>query len=270
MQRSIDDVLGDHPLLPVAWAAGTAAGSFLLDQRPEDLAIESKSTPVDAVTEMDRGSEDIIVESIIGARPEDGLLGEEGGERHGTSGVRWVVDPLDATVNYLYRIPFWAVSIAAETSAGTEVGVVVAPALGESYLAARGHGAWRVREGVARPMHVGQCAGLSMALVGTGFGYQPSRRAEQARVVQGLITQVRDIRRIGCAALDLALLADGHLDGFYELGLNRWDIAAGALIAQEAGARVGSLESADIYGSTFVGAIPGIYEPLQAALAAVS
>lgn len=213
MPRPLADLLSAHPLLPVAWEAGVRAGAFLLDERPADLSIEAKSTPVDAVTEMDRGSEERIIETILAARPHDGVLGEEGGERPGTSGVRWVVDPLDATVNYLYRIPYWAVSIGAETADGVQAGVIAAPALGESYVTARGHGAWRVTGDVATPMRAGTCADLSMALVGTGFGYRPERRLAQAAVVHRLIHQVRDIRRIGCAALDLALLADGHLDG---------------------------------------------------------
>jgi myo-inositol-1(or 4)-monophosphatase len=263
---SLPELLSRHPLVGLAWKAAGAAAAFLHDERPDALAIDTKSSPTDAVTEMDRGAEARLIEILLGARPTDGLLGEEGGERPGTSGVRWVVDPLDGTVNYLYRIPSWAVSVAAEVGGGSEIGVVVAPALGEAYIGIRGGGAWSIEGDEAWPMAVRECGSLANALVSTGFGYCAKRRAEQAAVVLGLAPLVRDFRRAGAAVVDLCWLARGRLDGHYESGLNRWDIAAGGLIAAEAGAIVAGLRSADPNVGTFVAAVPGINEEFRAAL----
>lgn len=263
---SLPELLSRHHLVGLAWEAAGAAAAFLHDERPEALAIDTKSSPTDAVTEMDRGAEARVIEILLGARPTDGLLGEEGGERPGTSGVRWVVDPLDGTVNYLYRIPSWAVSVAAEVGGGSEIGVVLAPALGEAYIGIRGGGAWSIQGDEAWPMVVRECGSLANALVSTGFGYSAERRAEQAAVVQGLAPLVRDFRRAGAAVVDLCWLARGRLDGHYESGLNRWDIAAGGLIAAEAGAIVAGLRSADPNEGTFVAAVPGINDEFRAAL----
>ena len=262
------DLLVRHRLLGLAWKAANAAAAYLHDERPDALVVDTKSSPTDAVTEMDRGAEARLIEMLLGARPADGLLGEEGGERPGTSGVRWVVDPLDGTVNYLYRIPSWAVSVAAEAEGESEIGAVVAPALGEAYIGIRGGGAWSIEGDRARPIAVRECSSLANALVSTGFGYSAERRAEQAAVVLGLAPLVRDFRRGGAAVVDLCWLARGRIDGHYERGLNRWDIAAGGLIALEAGAMVGGLRSADPYEGTFVAAVPGIDVELRAALGA--
>ena len=264
--RPLADILELHPLLPTAWAAATRAADFLVHERGSSLTVMSKTSPVDAVTAMDIGAEERVVSRILEDRPEDAILGEEGGERAGTSGVRWIIDPLDGTVNYLYRFPDWAVSIAAEDQASTLLGVIVAPLLNEAYVGLRGRGSWVVHGDVADEMRVGTCADLSRALVGTGFGYLQERRLVQGRVVAQLLGEVRDIRRRGAATLDLVALARGRLDGYYELGLQPWDYAAGALIAAEAGARVGSLDSEDVSEGTFVGAVPSIFEPLREAL----
>ena len=264
--RPLADILELHPLLPTAWAAATRAADFLVHERGSSLTVMSKTSPVDAVTAMDIGAEERVVSRILEDRPEDAILGEEGGERAGTSGVRWIIDPLDGTVNYLYRFPDWAVSIAAEDQASTLLGVIVAPLLNEAYVGLRGRGSWVVHGDVADEMRVGTCADLSRALVGTGFGYLQERRLLQGRVVAQLLGEVRDIRRRGAATLDLVALARGRLDGYYELGLQPWDYAAGALIAAEAGARVGSLDSEDVSEGTFVGAVPSIFEPLREAL----
>lgn len=270
MTRPPDEIAALHPLLPLAWTAATQAGRFLADERPEDLIVESKSTPVDAVTEMDRGAEQRIIDVLMGARPADGILGEEGGERLGTSGIRWVVDPLDGTVNYLYRFPDWGVSVAAEEGGVAIVGVIDAPMLDETYVGIRGHGAWSVQDGRAARLWAGSCPDLAQALIGTGFGYSAERRAWQGDVLRGLLPQVRDIRRRGAATIDLVSLARGQLDGFYEFGLNPWDYAVGALIAQEAGIRVGSLMDDDFSVGTFVAAVPSVFDALRAAVRAVS
>ncbi|MFM8352572.1 MAG: inositol monophosphatase family protein, partial [Actinomycetales bacterium] len=206
------DLLALHPLAPLAWQAGTQAGDLLRDGRPVTLDVMTKSTPTDVVTEMDRRSEQLIVDLITSQRPQDAILGEEGGERPGTSGVRWVVDPLDATVNYLYRLPLWGVSVAAEVDGQVEVGVVIAPDLQDGYLGIRGQGSWRLMGERAVANQVSSCQELSQALVTTGFGYSPQQRARHAHVVNSLLPDVRDIRRTGCAVVDFCWLASGRLD----------------------------------------------------------
>jgi myo-inositol-1(or 4)-monophosphatase len=260
------DVLERHHLLGLAWHAAEAAAAFLANDRPAELAVDTKSSPTDAVTEMDRGAEARLIDALLGARPHDGLLGEEGGERPGSSGVRWVVDPLDGTVNYLYGMPSWAVSVAAEEDGECVVGVVVAPMLGEAYVGILHGGAWRITGGLAHRITVRECESLSRALVSTGLGYSAQRRSEQARVMLDLAPLVRDFRRVGAAVLDLCWLAEGRLDAHYEEGLNRWDIAAGGLIAAEAGALVGGLRSTDRYEGVLVAAVPAIDGELRSAL----
>jgi myo-inositol-1(or 4)-monophosphatase len=266
--RPLTEILDLHPLLPLAWRAAGAAGRFLSDERPRLLTVDTKSSPTDSVTKMDRNAEAIISAALLGPRPDDGLLGEEGGERLGTSGVRWIVDPLDGTVNYLFELPMWGVSIAAEEDGVVTVGVVLTPEFDEGYIGVLGHGAWRVVGPDAHPLRASACTSLPEALVATGFGYAAERRRAQSETVTGLITQIRDVRRIGAAVIDLCWLARGRLDGYYERGLNEWDYAAGALIAREAGAVVTGLNDDDL--STFVLACaPGIAEDLRAALVAL-
>lgn len=261
----LTEVLATHPLLPTAWQAGWSAGLFLRDQRPDSLAVETKSTPTDAVSEMDRGAEALIVDLLLGRYPEDGFLGEEGGERSGSSGRRWVVDPLDGTVNYLYGIPLWGVSIALEEQGTTTLGVVVLPESDEAYVAVRGHGSWHVSRDSARRLAGSRADRLAQALVGTGFSYSAERRSAQAAVVQQLIHQVRDVRRSGCAVVDLCWLAEGHLDAHYEFGLNAWDLAAGALICREAGMVVSGDEGGE--PGLVLAASPGVSAELTAVLA---
>jgi fructose-1,6-bisphosphatase/inositol monophosphatase family enzyme len=193
------------------------------------------------VSDADRDAEVLIRDLLAAERPGDGLLGEEGSLVQGSSGRRWVVDPLDGTTNYLYRFPAWVVSVALEDGSspsggtgGALVGVVHDPLRGETFAARRGRGATRngaqiVASGAQR---------LDGALIGTGFGYAAERRAAQAEVAARVLPRVRDIRRAGAAALDLCMVACGRLDGYYERGLNEWDWAAGSLIASEAGATV--------------------------------
>ncbi|MDO9485096.1 MAG: inositol monophosphatase family protein [Actinomycetota bacterium] len=265
------DLLSSHELLPIGWAAAVEAALFLRDERPSALQVDTKSTAVDAVTEMDRGAEALLITRLLGSRPQDGFLGEEGGERPGTSGVRWVVDPLDGTVNYLYRIPMWSVSVAAEIDEQSVIGIVVAPEFDEAFVGIAGAGAWLVRGALSgpqsvEPMAVGECATLEMAMVATGFGYSSQRRQEQAAVMLAMAGQVRDFRRMGGAAIDFCWLARGRLDGYYERGLARWDVAAGALIAQEAGAQISGLWGESVYEETMVAAVPGIAQSLRRAL----
>ncbi|MGW1077473.1 inositol monophosphatase family protein [Streptomyces sp. NPDC002537] len=253
-------------LLAVALEAADRAGALLRDGRPADLGVAAtKSSPIDVVTEMDIAAEKLITGFLAERRPDDGVLGEEGASSAGTSGVRWVVDPVDGTVNYLYGLPSWAVSIAAELDGEAVVGVVTAPMRGETYRAVRGEGAFMGD----RRLRVRPAPSLDQALVGTGFGYLTARRAAQAEVVRALLPEVRDIRRGGSAAIDLCDVACGRLDGYYERGLNPWDYAAGALIAREAGALTGGRPGAPVSPELTVAASPGLFEVLQPRLEAL-
>ncbi|MGW1915387.1 inositol monophosphatase family protein [Streptomyces sp. NPDC002076] len=255
-------------LLELAQEAARRAGELLRDGRPADLAVaRTKSSPIDVVTEMDIAAEKLITDLISGRRPDDGFLGEEGASVAGTSGVRWVIDPLDGTVNYLYGLPTWAVSIAAEQDGETVAGVVAAPMRGETYHAVRGGGAWATGawEG-ERALACRPAPPLDQALVSTGFNYVAEVRAHQAEVAGRLIPLLRDIRRSGSAAVDLCDVACGRLDGYYERGLNAWDFAAGDLIAREAGALVGGRPGERPSRDLTVAGSPGVFQPLQGLL----
>jgi myo-inositol-1(or 4)-monophosphatase len=257
-------------LLRIAGDTAAEAGRLLAtwrgDGRPEVL--HTKSSPTDIVTEMDRKSEALITARIRAARPGDTILAEEGGQSPGASRqVRWIVDPLDGTVNYMYGLRDWAVSIAAEVNGTVIAGVVEIPRHGETFTAMTGQGAWLHRDGTTIALRCTSCETLSQALVGTGFGYDPARRQVQGQVVAALLPRVRDIRRGGSAAVDLCSVAAGLLDAFYERGLNPWDYAAGGLIAREAGALVGGLAGKAESTSMVVAAGPGLFPVLADALA---
>jgi myo-inositol-1(or 4)-monophosphatase len=200
-------------------------------------SVAVKSSSVDVVTAVDTDSERLIVERLTTARPGDGVLGEEGGARTGTTGVRWVVDPIDGTVNFLYGVPAYAVSIAAEVDGVVRAGAVLNAATGELFTATAGGGAHLSSPSHPEPVRLRGNApsSLEQTLVATGFGYGVEQRRAQGAVVARLLPQVRDIRRFGSAALDLCAVAAGRVDAYYELHLNRWDYAAGALVAAEAG-----------------------------------
>lgn len=262
------DAADAEELLDLAVSAAKAAGAFLLESRPAHLAFATKSTPTDVVTAMDTGAERLIASALRAARPGDVILGEEGQSNQPTGStngqrVRWIVDPVDGTVNYLYAIPQWAVSIAAEVDGEVEAGVVYDPSKNELYTAVRGLGAERNGEAIS----VSACVDLSQALIGTGFGYDSRRRASQARVLPRVLPVVRDIRRLGAASLDLCAVACGRLDGYYERGLNLWDYAAAALVATEAGALVGGLEGNPPSSEFLLAATPGVFRPLHDVLA---
>ncbi|MFF4707724.1 inositol monophosphatase family protein [Streptomyces sp. NPDC001288] len=252
-------------LLRLAQEAAARAGELLRDGRPADLAVaRTKSSPIDVVTEMDIAAEKLITDLISAHRPDDGFLGEEAASTEGTSGIRWVIDPLDGTVNYLYGLPTWAVSIAAEQDGETVAGVVAAPVRGETYHAVRGGGAWATGawEG-ERELRCRQAPPLDQALVSTGFNYVTEVRTHQADVAARLIPLLRDVRRSGSAAIDLCDVACGRLDGYYERGLNAWDWGAGDLIAREAGALTGGRPGERPSRALTVAATPGVFEPLQ-------
>ncbi|MFA1538632.1 inositol monophosphatase family protein [Actinomadura monticuli] len=256
-------------LLELAAATAREAGRMLVDKRPADGpdVVQTKSSPTDVVTQMDRAAEQLIIERIRAARPDDAFLGEEGGTRAGGSGVRWVVDPIDGTVNYLYDLPDWAVSIAAEVDGEAVAGAVEIPRRGESYTAVRGGGALLHTASGTRELRVNARVPLGRALVATGFGYDAGRRAGQARVLTGVLPNVRDIRRGGSCCVDLCSLAAGRVDAYYERGVQAWDVAAGALIVQEAGGRVEGLHGAPASPELTVAAGPGTFEALHDLLA---
>jgi myo-inositol-1(or 4)-monophosphatase len=253
-------------LLALAVEVAAAAGRLLVEGRPDGLGVAAtKTSPVDIVTEMDTAAERLIISRLRQARPGDAFLGEEGGQSGvapgpaGRAQVTWVIDPIDGTVNYLYRIPAWAVSIAAQVEGRSVVGVVHSPPLGETYTAIRGGGAFCG----GRRLAVNPDVPLDRALVGTGFGYEAARRSGQARILRSVLPAVRDIRRAGSAALDLCAVAAGRLDAYYERGVQLWDIAAGSLIAEEAGARVGGLAGAEASPELTIAAAPALFEALH-------
>ncbi len=227
------------------------------------LEISAKSTPTDLVSEVDVATERLIRDRLHAARPGDAILGEEGGEGEGSSGMRWVVDPLDGTVNFLFGIPQWAVSIACEDEAGAVVGVVLDP-LRDELWAARRDGPATLN---GRPLHGSRRGELATAMVATGFGYDALVRAAQAATVARLLPRVRDIRRFGSAALDLAWCACGRYDAYYERGLNAWDLAAGTLVCERAGLAVRSLEPTPPAGGGVLVAPPALVAELAQLLA---
>ena len=235
-----------------------AAGSILIEgqQRARTL-VETKSTRTDMVTEMDKASEALITNAIRQRRPNDGLLGEEGTAAPGTTGVEWVIDPIDGTTNYLYEFPSWAVSVGAEVDGVPAVGVVHDPVHAETFSAAAGRGAFLNGERLA----VAGAPDLATALVGTGFSYDAVNRRDQAEELLSVLPAVRDIRRAGSAATDMCWVAAGRLDAYYERGVQPWDVAAGTVICREAGALVDRLED-----GTIVAAPPQLFELLCALL----
>lgn len=252
-------------LLTLAETTAREAGAMVYQRREAvermDVAA-TKSTPTDVVTESDTAAEALIRDRLLAARPDDGILGEEDGRTAGSSGVDWVVDPIDGTVNYLYGLPHYAVSIAARVDGVVVAGVVHNPASGETWTATAGGGAYLD----GRAISVTGCDQLGMAMVGTGFGYDAQRRARQAAVLLELVPVVRDIRRAGAASLDLCAVAAGRLDAYYERGLQPWDVAAGALIAEQAGATVTGLHGAAPGEDLVLASAPGVVDELRALL----
>lgn len=249
-------------LLDLAVDLAREAGA-LLRERLHDVRtdVESKSSPTDLVSEVDKAAEALIVGRLRAERPDDAILAEEGTADTGASGLRWVVDPLDGTINYLYRrAGAFAVSIACEDADGGVVGAVYDPARDVLWTARRGGGAFR--NGL--PIACSTETDLAFTLLGTGFAYASSVRAAQAAAVAHVLPRVRDIRRAGAATLDLCSVADGSLDAYYERGLAPWDLAAGRLVATEAGAVVRVLPTPDGAGEVVLAAPPALADPLEA------
>ncbi len=222
-------------LLELAVLTARSAGRMIESGAARGVTVAAtKSSEVDVVTESDRSAERLIRRALLQARPDDAVVGEEGDDYPGTSGVRWIVDPIDGTVNFVYGIPQYAVSIAAELDGEVVAGMVLNVATGAEYTATRGGPAYRD----GRPIAVRATVPLSERLIGTGFSYDAEQREVQARALVRLLPRIRDIRRFGSCALDLCAVAQGSLDGYVEEGVNLWDHAAGGLIARAAGARV--------------------------------
>lgn len=242
-------------LLALALSTAQAASS-LLANRPTTFEINRKSNDMDFATQMDHKSEELIVSKILSARPDDGIIGEEGASRESKSGITWVIDPLDGTVNYFYGLPGWNVSIAAKDRNGTLVGVVSAPSINSLWRACVGGGAFFNEAAIACNEPIDR----TRALIGTGFAYEIGPRIEQLKIVGELLPNIRDIRRNGAAAVDLCHVAMGALDAYIESGLKEWDLAAGALIAAEAGALVETKEWRE--SALTIAAGPSLYAQL--------
>ncbi|MET9023606.1 inositol monophosphatase family protein [Actinopolymorpha sp. NPDC004070] len=253
-------------LLDLAVRTAREAGELLRARRlTDEVSVDhTKSTPTDIVTAMDTASEALIRDRLRAARPDDTILGEEGGSVPGESGVRWLVDPLDGTVNYLYGLPAYAVSIAAEVAGEVVAGAVFCPPAEELWTAVRGAGAWLNDD----PVRTNSVPELGRALVGTGFWYDSGLRARQAELLRHVLPRVRDVRRIGSAALDLCSVACGRLDAYYETGLHPWDWSAGLLVAREAGARVGGLPGEPASRRLAIAAAPGVFDELRSLVVA--
>lgn len=228
----------------LARRVGLEAAAFVRDARPAGRVDVSstKSSDTDVVTAIDEACERLIRDRILVARPDDGIVGEEGDDVIGTSGVDWVVDPIDGTVNFVYGIPAYAVSIAARRDGEVVAGHVVNIASGDEWGAIAGEGSWRHEGDIRHRLSAPRVERLAHALVATGFNYVPEVRARQAAAMAVFIPQVRDIRRIGSAALDLCGLAEGQFDAYLEEGLKPWDLAAGGLVAREAGLVLSGLD----------------------------
>ena len=242
----------------LARRVASAAGAHALERRRLGVSVSTKSTTTDMVTDADRATEVLIVDQLLDARPDDGIVGEEGGEREGASGVRWIIDPIDGTTNFVYDHAAWACSIGVSSGGEMVAGAVYVPPAGELFAAARGHGATLNGTPIS-PTAEGD---LALALVGTGFTYHAAPRVDQAQVVAALIGEVRDIRRLGSAAVDLCMVACGRLDIYYERYLNSWDAAAGELIAREAGASTSDWSGAAPTPQRLLAAAPGIHAAL--------
>jgi myo-inositol-1(or 4)-monophosphatase len=269
-ESSVDAAADPTELRAVAERLAAEAAAFVrlrrgqvfgADVQPQPAAVRAKSTPTDPVTVVDTDTERLLRDRLAQLRPGELVLGEEGGGSPGPRGaVSWVLDPVDGTVNFVYGVPAYGVSVGAQIDGASIAGAVADVAAGRLYSAGLGLGAHVVDAGGTRSrLRCNDIDDLSMALVGTGFGYAPDRRRRQAALLAELLPTVRDVRRIGSAALDLCRVAEGQLDAHYEHGLNVWDWAAGALIAAEAGAWLRLPPVRDVGGAGLVlAAAPGI------------
>jgi len=257
------DSAGD--LLALARDLARRAGDSARAGRAQGIhVVGTKLTDTDMVTKFDREAEAMIISGLRAARPDDSIVGEEGGGHAGTSGVEWHVDPIDGTTSFMYGLPTWCVSIGARDAAGSLVGAVYMPDLGEMFAARRGGGATLNDRAIS-------CSSLSdvnKALVATGFSYTPAHRTVQSRRVTEFIHQIRDVRRMGAAAVDICFVACGRLDAYFEENLYTWDILAAELIAREAGARSGDFAGGPLRPAEVLVSAPGVFDALSGLLVA--
>ena len=251
-------------LRTIAERLARRAGDLAADGRERGIEVSSKSTATDMVTQWDRAAELEILAGLAEARPDDAVVGEEGGSRPGTTGLEWHVDPVDGTTNFLYGIPAWAVSVGVLDAHGPVAGAVWIPPLGEMFSAHRGGGATRNGETV----RTSDCNDLALALVGTGFGYDPDVRERQIRDLVPVLPRIRDLRRFGAASVDLCMVACGRTDAYLERGLQSWDLAAGWIIALEAGAVVTALDGGRVHPDSVLAAAPGVHAAMVGLLSA--
>ena len=247
-------------LLDICTELAVTGGKRAFEGRRAGLKdVSTKSTSTDMVTEFDRATEQYIVYQIRTRRPDDSIIGEEGGSHSGNSGITWCIDPIDGTTNFLYALPSWSVSIGVSDHKGPLVGVVYIPALDEIFSATRGGGAFLNGEKI----HCNEVTDVSKALVCTGFSYSPEQRSIQSKRVSTFIHKVRDIRRLGAASVDICFVACGRVDAYFEENLHSWDIAAAELIAIEAGARSGDFSGGSSSPAEIMVACPGIFDGLS-------
>jgi myo-inositol-1(or 4)-monophosphatase len=259
-------VPGPDRLLAIAVEVVRPAAELAVAMRRSAIGeISTKSSATDVVTGADKAVEQQAIAELRARRPGDAVLGEESGANAGSGRVRWILDPIDGTVNYLYGLPQYAVSLAVEVDGVVVAGVVRHATTGQEWTATRGEGAYRD----GRRLSCSTETDLAQALLATGFGYNAARRAHQARVLAGLLPHVRDVRRFGSAALDLCMAAEGMVDVYYEKGLSLWDHAAGGLVASEAGMRVTGLSGAPPGPDLVVAAPPALYGELHDRLVAL-
>jgi myo-inositol-1(or 4)-monophosphatase len=260
-------------LLALACRLAVDAGTLAAEGRRRDvetgdtraaMTAGTKSSRTDVVTRHDRAAEAAIVEGLRTARPDDTIIGEEGANHAGTSGMSWFIDPIDGTTNFLYGLPLWSTSVGAADADGPLVGAVYIPETNDLFAAARDAGATRNGAPIVSSGEVE----LSLALVATGFGYTPERRRAQAARLADIAPLVRDLRRSGSAAIDLCYTAAGLVDAYFEENLNSWDMAAGELIAREAGCRSGDFRGGAAHPAELLVATPGVFDALRALLVA--
>jgi len=258
-------------LRDLAAAVAREAGDMVAAGRREGgLETVTKSSATDMVTQFDRASEALIADRISAARPDDGIVGEEGTSEAGASGISWLVDPIDGTTNFLFDLPGYAVSIAAADGEGTLAGAVYVPRTRELFLAARGAGAWLRDDHGEHRLRCSEAVELSSALVATGFSYLAERRVVQATRVARMIATVRDIRRFGAASVDLCYVAAGRFDAYFEEHLGPWDLAAGELIAREAGCSTGDFGGGPVRPAEALVTAPGVFAAMRSLIAVSS
>lgn len=256
-------------LMNIAATLAREAGELVIQGRARAEVTQTKSSPIDIVTQMDVAAESLLRSRIAELRPDDAILGEEGEDTSGTSGVTWVLDPIDGTVNYFYGLPHYAVSVAA-VEGGTDpstwrilAGAVFSGSRVE-WKAAAGHGAWRDGE----PLQRSAGPDLAGTLLATGFNYTAERRTAQGKIIAQVLPQVRDIRRLGSAAVDLCLVAEGKMDAYFEHGLKPWDFAAGELVASEAGIKVAGIDGGPADSHLLIAAVETVWDELRDVLEA--